>query len=270
MLSGRFTDASADRKSGGERSWTVIAIIGVGVAIVVPTLIALATGVWSDPPGPQTSGSPSEIVSATPNDRPSVEAAPAQTASQPSADEPRGRVAEPSEPGRLDSAAATRDGSGGSISPQPVMPAPEPRPSAARSEPLPPVAAPPTFAPVAAEEPARLDSASTRGGTDGSIPPPSPAATPAPEPRSSAPAAEPQPAAPLPSAFAPVTAEDTLASAGAVDSLAPAGVPQRRAPSPLPGTVEATPPLDPLSMASGGYFNGQAPVKPQPLTVDKR
>src|SRR5262249_11810538 len=153
MLSGRFTDASADRKSGGERSWTVIAIIGVGVAIVVPTLIALATGVWSDPPGPQTSGSPSEIVSATPNDRPSVEAAPAQTASQPSADEPRGRVAEPSEPGRLDSAAATRDGSRGSPSPRPRMPPPEPPPSPPPPGTPPPPPPPPPLAPPAADAP---------------------------------------------------------------------------------------------------------------------
>jgi hypothetical protein len=36
MLSGRLTDAIADRKSGGERSWSEIAVIGVVVAVVAP------------------------------------------------------------------------------------------------------------------------------------------------------------------------------------------------------------------------------------------
>ena len=153
MLSGRLTDAIADRKSGGELSWTVIAVIGVVVAVGVPALIALGTGAWSARPDVQASEPAPEIERANANDRPSVGAVPRQTASDRSAyPEPPRRFAESSEPGRPDSAAATRGGSGGSIPSPPAMPAPEPRSSAPRLEPEAPVPDPSTFARVAAEE----------------------------------------------------------------------------------------------------------------------
>src|SRR5262245_52068750 len=156
MRSRRFTGAIANRKSGAERAWTVLlwAVIGVvGAGVVVPALIAIGTGAWVAKPDVQASEPAPEIESANANDRPSVGAVPGQTASHLSANpEPRGRFAESSEPGRLDSDAATRGGSGGSIPSPPAMPAPDPRSSALRWEPQTPVHAPSTFAPVAADE----------------------------------------------------------------------------------------------------------------------
>ena len=101
MHSGRFRDAIAERKSGGEPSWKVIAEIGV--IVVVPPLIAvLGTAAWFAEPDTQASEPAPEIVSA------------------------RGRFAESSEPGRLGSVAATRGGSGSSRPSPPAMAAPEP------------------------------------------------------------------------------------------------------------------------------------------------
>src|SRR5262245_56968748 len=98
MLSGRFTDAIADRTS----LWTVIAV--VGVVVVVPALITLGAEAWIAKRDVQASEPAPEIESANANDRPSVGAVPRQTPSHRSANpEPRGRFAESSEPVRLDS-----------------------------------------------------------------------------------------------------------------------------------------------------------------------
>jgi SnoaL-like protein len=269
MLSGRLADATVDRTSRGERSWTAIAVIGVLVAVAVPALIALGTGVWSPRPAVQASEPAPEIESASADDRPSVGAVPSQTASHRSADpESRGRSAGSSEPGRRDSAAATGAESGGSIPSPPSTPAPEPRSSAPRSEPQAPVSAPSTFAPVAASEPGRLDlAAATRGGSGGSIPSPPGMSTP--EPRSSAPRVEPQAPVPDPSAFARA-AEEALASAAGAEALVPSSPPHKRAPAGASDTLETTPALDPASMAAGGYWNGQPLATPPRLTRNRR
>src|SRR6185295_1288764 len=88
MLSGRFRDAIADRKSGGERSWTVslwMVIAVVGAVVVVPALIALGTEAWIAKPDVRASEVAPEIESANANDRHSVGGAPTQTTSHRSA-----------------------------------------------------------------------------------------------------------------------------------------------------------------------------------------
>src|SRR5262245_4807218 len=247
MHSGRLKDPAADRKSDGERSWTVVAVIGILVAVVVPALIALGTGAWSDRPDVEASEPAPNIESARANDRPGVEAVPGQTASQPSANpEPRGGNAASSEPG-----------SGSSVPSPPAMPAPESRSTAFRSEPQAPVPAPSTFPPVAASEPGRFDSAAaTRGASGGSTPSP---AMPAPEPRSPLPRGpEPQAPVPAPSSVAPVVPDQAFASATAPEAPAPSSPLHTRPSAEASGTQEATPPLSPDA-------GGQPRVTPPPL-----
>src|SRR5262245_25228302 len=174
MLSGRFTHATADRKSGGKRPGvpslrTVSAVLGA--VFVVPALIALGTSARitnADAPA----GKPAyEIESANANKLPGVQAVRRQTAPQRSANpEPRGQFAQSSQAGRLDSVDATRAGSSGSIQSPPAMPAPEPRQSARRSEQQATVPAPATLAPVyaqAAPQSAAAQQAQAQGQAQG-------------------------------------------------------------------------------------------------------
>src|SRR5262245_12724779 len=232
MFSGRFTSAIADRKSGGERSWTVSlwtvnAVIGVVVG--VPALIALGTGAWVANSG-VTKRAP-EIESANANDRPSAGAVPRQIASEQSTNpEPRGRLAESSEPVRLDSDAATRGGSGGSIPSPPRMPAPEPGSSTPRSGLQARVSEPSTFAPGAAAEA------------------PAPAA-----------AAEALPPSSAPGRVAPATAPETPAPAPALEPRSPPATPRQ-----LARDHGASQPTTPQQMAR--YLRREAwQQRPRPL-----